>query len=169
MSEVVADSTVLIFLGKLRKLAWLRDAYATVLIPEAIYDEVVVQGKAVGATDARLVESAVEDGWIEVVEIEPTAEVARYDLEAGETEVLSLALDRDHGTVLADEESVREVARIRGLEPRGTLHFLFGALADGRLDFDGFLDLLETLLDEGFYLDEAVYLEAVRRARRIVE
>lgn len=169
MSEVVADSTVLIFLGKLRKLEYLQDAYATVLIPEEVYEEVVVQGKAVGAKDATLVETAVEDGWIEVEATIPTDETSRYDLEAGETEVLSLALERDHEVVLADEESVREVARIHGLRPRGTLHFLFGALQDGHVDFDGFLEMLETLLDEGFYLDERVYVEAVRRARRIAE
>jgi predicted nucleic acid-binding protein len=169
MSEVVADATVLIFLGKLRKLPYLRDAYSTVLIPEEIHEEVVVRGKEVGAKDAGLVEAAVEDGWIEVEATTRIDEISRYDLEAGETEVLSLALERNHEIVLADEESVREVARLHGLEPRGTLHFLFGALQDGRVDFDGFLEMLETLLDEGFYLDERVYVEAVRRARRIAE
>lgn len=169
MSEVVADATVLIFLGKLRKLAWLRDAYATVLVPGKVFEEVVVQGKEVGAKDATLVESAVEDGWIEVETVDPAPEVARYDLEAGETEVLSLALERGHDEVLVDEESVREVARLHELRPQGTLHFLFDALDDGRLDYDGFLESLESLLDHGFYLDEAVYLEAVRRARELSE
>lgn len=92
-----------------------------------------------------------------------------YDLETGETAVLSLALERGHDEVLVDEESVREVARLHDLRPRGTLYFLFAALRRGDLDLDGFLGRLETLLDEGFYLDEAVYLEAVRTAKEIVD
>jgi len=164
---VVADSTVLIFLGKLRRLGWLRAAYEPVLTPTEVHEEVVVKGKELGARDAVLVENAIDDGWIEVHEIDPRDDVQRYDLEAGETEVLSLALAREHEEILADEESVRDVARLYGLRPRGTLYFLFVAIRDGEITFDEFLELLEILLDEGFYLDEAVYLEAIREARRL--
>lgn len=167
MCEVVADATVLIFLGKLRKLSLLAERYSTVYIPGEVYEEVVVQGKAVGARDATVVESAVEDGWISVESIDPAPEIVRYDLEAGETEVLSLAIEREFDDVLADEESVREVARLHEMVPRGTLHFLFSALEDGQLDYDGFIQSLESLLDHGFYLDESIYLEAVRRARTL--
>jgi len=164
---VVADSTVLIFLGKLRRLDWLRAAYEPVLIPTSVYEEVVVNGKDLGARDAVLVENAIDDGWIEVHEIDPRAAIQKYDLEAGETEVLSLALAREHDEVLVDEESVRDVARLHGLRPRGTLYFLFRAVRDGEITFDEFLELLETLLDVGFYLDEAIYLEAIRKARQL--
>lgn len=169
MPEVVADATVLIFLGKLRRLDWLRDRYAVVLIPPVMYEEVVVRGRERGEPDATVVDDAVDTGWIEVHEPERSERLARFDLEAGETEVLSLALERDHETVLVDEESVREVARLLGLRPRGTLSVLFDALARGALDFGGFLDHLERLLGHGFYLDEAVYLEAVRRARELAK
>lgn len=164
---VVADSTVLIFLAKLDRLDWLLATYDPVLVPTAVYEEVVERGKDVGAPDAVLVEDAIDDGWIEVHDSEIREDVARYDLEAGETAVLSLALARDHDEVLVDEESVREVARLHGLRPHGTLSFLFVGIRDGAITFDEFLELLETLLDAGFYLDEAVYLEAVREARRI--
>ena len=58
---VVADSTVLIFLGKLRRLDWLRAEYDPVLVPTEVYEEVVVNGKELGAPDAALVESAIEE------------------------------------------------------------------------------------------------------------
>jgi predicted nucleic acid-binding protein len=164
---VVADSTVLIFLGKLRRLDWLRAAYEPVLIPTEVYEEVVVNGKELGARDAILVENAIDDGWIEVHEIDPRAAIQEYDLEAGETEVFSLALAREHDEVLVDEESVRDVARLHDLRPRGTLSFLFTAVRDCEITFDEFLELLETLLEAGFYLDEAVYLESIRKARQL--
>lgn len=167
--EVVADATVLIFLGKLRRLEWLHDVYETVLVPTTVHEEVVEQGKELGAPDAVRVESAIDDGWIDVQAIDTHEDVERYDLDAGEAAVLSLALALDHDEVLVDEESVREVARLEGLRPRGTLFVLFTALRDGEITFDEFIELLEKLLEEGFYLDEAVYLEAVRHARQLAD
>lgn len=164
---VVADATVLIFLGKLRRLETLRDQYETILVPGAVYTEVVERGTEVGATDAVRVENAIEAGWITVCDASRRPEIENFDLEAGETEVLSLALERGHDEVLADEESVREVARLFDLRPRGTLFFLFSAVDDGSLTFDEFLEQLDRLIDAGFYLDEAVYLEAIRKARSL--
>lgn len=169
MPDIAADATVLIFLGKLRRLAWLQEHYDVVLIPSVVYEEVVVRGRERGEPDAAVVDDAVDAGWIEVHDPETNEALDRFDLEAGETAVLSLALERDHEMVLVDEESVREVARLLDLRPRGTLSVLFDALDRGDLDFDGFLDHLERLLEHGFYLDEAVYLEAVRRARAITD
>jgi len=168
-SAVAADATVLIFLGKLDRLEWLRETYDRVLVPGTVYEEVVERGKEVGATDATLVAAAIEAGWIEVRDTEPRDDIAAYDLEAGETEVLSLALDCNHDVVLVDEESVREVARLHDIRPRGTLSFLFDAVERGEITFETFIDLLETLLAEGFYLDEWIYLKAVREARRLAE
>lgn len=169
MGEAVSDATVLIFLGKLGRLDDLAGAYDRVLIPPTVHEEVVIRGRELGAADAALVAEAIEAGWIAIREPASIDRVSAYGLEAGETAALSLALERDHDVILADEESVREVARLVGLRPKGTLFFLLTALRDGRTDFDGFLSLLEALLESGFYLDEAVYLEVVRRARRLAD
>lgn len=168
-SEVAADSTVLIFLGTLRRLDAVRTHYDRIVVPPAVYEEVVEDGKAVGAKDAPLVERAVDAGWIEVVDVDLDPAIESFGLEAGETAVHSLTLSRDHDEVLADEEGVREVARLHDVVPRGTIWFLFAEVRRGDLSFDGFLAELETLLESGFYLDEAIYLEAVRTARRLSE
>jgi predicted nucleic acid-binding protein len=165
----VADATVLIFLGKLDKLDRLRERYGTVSIPEAVHEEVVVAGKEIGARDAALAEAAIEDGWLVVESVEANPAVERFDLEAGETAALSLALELDADCLLADEEAVREVARLLDLEPRGTLSILFDELRSGEATFDDFVDSLERLVDEGFYLDEAVYLQAIRKARELAD
>lgn len=166
-TTVVADATVLIFLGKLRRLVWLRAMYDRVLIPPTVYTEVVEQGKKLGAEDAVLVEEAIDDGWIDVREVDSMEKIEKYDLEAGETEVLSLAVAEAYDVVLVDEESAREVARLHDLRPKGTLSFLFVAVRDGRITFEEFIELLERLLAEGFYLDESIYLKAIRRGRQL--
>lgn len=71
--------------------------------------------------------------------------------------------------VLADGETVHRTVRLLGLRPRGTLAFLFDALAGGDIDFDGFLEQLERLMNHGFYLDEGIYLKAVRRSRSLAD
>lgn len=165
--DAVADATALVFLGKLDKLDRLREHYGSVLIPETVHDEVVVAGKEMGARDATLVESAIESGWIVVEDVAVDPAVERFDLEDGETAALSLALERDCDVLLADEEAVREVARLIDLQPRGTLSVLFDEPRDDEATFDEFVDSLEELVDVGFYLDEAVYLEAIRKARQL--
>lgn len=167
MPEAIADATVLIFLGKLRRLEWLRRSSDRVRIPAVVHEEVVVRGRERGEPDAAVVADAIDAGWITIDEIEQHRQLERFDLERGEAGVLSLAIERDTDRVLVDEESVREVARLFGLRPRGTLSVLFDALDRGDVDFDGFLEHLERLVEQGFYLDEAVYLEAVRRAREL--
>lgn len=166
-AEVTADATVLIYLAKLDRLSDLRDSYGSVVIPPAVHNEVVVRGKEIGATDAPLVAQAIDEGWISVMDAERNPSVTAFDLEDGEAAVLSLALALGHEEVLADEESVREVARLHGLRPRGTLRFLFDAIRDGSMTFDDFVEEIEDLLENGFYLDEAIYLEAIRSARRL--
>lgn len=167
--RAVSDSTVLIFLGKLNRLDFLKRQYSQVLIPSKIFEEAVKEGKRLGEKDAVLIEEAIQEGWIEIKETEPEEKIEKFDLEDGETRILSLAKDLDHREVLADEESVREVARILGLEPRGTLYFLFGPLKRGDMNFEDFLGLLESLVDSGFYIDESAYSRAVRRAKEISE
>lgn len=167
MAEVAADATVLIFLAKLDRLDLLEDHYDRVLIPSIVYDEVVTAGRRIGAPDAAVVDESVSAGWLDVVTVDGRDEVARFDLEAGEAAVLSIAVNRSHDLVLADEESVRQVARYLDIRPRGTLYFLLSEVRDGDRSFDDFVGVLERLLNEGFYLDEAVYLEAIRAARRL--
>jgi predicted nucleic acid-binding protein len=169
MPEAVADATVLIFLGRIRRLEWLRESWDSVIVPPSVEHEVVTRGRDEGHQDASRTEAAIDDGWIRVEEPKTTSAIEDYDLDGGETAVLSLALERDHDTVLVDEEAAREVARLHDLEPQGTLSVLFDALDEGRVDVDGFVEHVERLLEAGFYLDESLYLEVVRHARRISE
>lgn len=51
-----------------------------------------------------------------------------------------------------------------------TVTYAFGLSDDARqAAFETFIDLLETLLAEGFYLDEGIYLKAVRETGRLAE
>lgn len=168
MSEAVSDSTVLIFLAKLRRLDLLESAYRKIFIPEEVRKEVVEEGKKRGENDANLVERKINEGLIEVKRTKVDDEIKIFDLGAGESGALSLAKEGGRD-LLADDESAREAARILKINSKGTLYFLAEGLRECDLNLDDYLKCLESLTKEGFYMDEAVYMEAVRKGRKIAE
>ncbi|MCD6195639.1 MAG: hypothetical protein J7J82_02505 [Staphylothermus sp.] len=65
---VVADSGPLIHLSQLRRLYLLREFFKEILIPSAVYREVVVEGEGKpGSSEVK------EASWIRVVEIRDSA------------------------------------------------------------------------------------------------
>ncbi len=104
---VVSDSSPLIALADVGQLRLLRDLFSTVLIPEAVYQEIVVQGA--GSTGAEAVQSAA---WIEQRGVANTglADVLKLELDEGEAEAIALALESGADLVLLDERRGRQRA-----------------------------------------------------------
>ncbi|MDO8634310.1 MAG: DUF3368 domain-containing protein [archaeon] len=165
---IVSNSTTLIYLGKLNKLGLLKKFFKKVSIPKAVFEEVVVAGKKENHIDAMLVEEAVREGWIVVEECEVLPQLNEFGIDRGELEAISLSLALK-APVLLDQTHARIAAKAVGLKPRGTLFVLLKALKENDLSFDGFLDSLEQLIQTGFRLDQAVYIEAIKKAREIKE
>ena len=166
MEGIVSNATPLIYLAKIGKICLLKYVFGEVFIPEEVRVEVVDRGKELGERDAYVVEKAIKDGWLKVSRVE-LVEVS-INLELGEVAVLSLAKKLGVREVLMDEVSARTAARLMDLTPRGTIYVLIKALEKKEMDFDKFLEALNELIREGFRLKEEVYLEAVRRARKIM-
>ena len=69
MPGVVSDSSTLIHLSAIGRLMLLQRFYGQVLIPPAVWREVVEEGR--GRPGAREVEDAVRAGWLKIVTPEP--------------------------------------------------------------------------------------------------
>ncbi len=69
MDKIVSNATPLIYLAKADKLALLQNTINQVLIPKAVFQEVVVEGKRLGEKDAYRVEKAIDQGWLKVKEV----------------------------------------------------------------------------------------------------
>jgi len=167
MSDVVSNATPLIYLAKIGKIDLLRKVFKEVFIPEEVKVEAVDEGKKLGEKDAYIIEKAINDGWLKVLTVVPIDVPVK--LERGEIAVLSLAKSLGVKEVLIDEVSARTVARLLGLIPRGTIFILLKALEIKEIDFNEFLKCLGELVNQGFRLREEIYLEAIRKARRIVK
>ncbi len=122
---VVADSSPLIALCRIGKLDLLRDLFGQLILPDAVWQEVVTSGPA--KTGAEEIMSA---SWIERRSINdiPLANLLRQDLGAGESEAIVLAREIGANVLLMDERRGREAAKRLGLLCTG----LVGVLLEAR-------------------------------------
>jgi predicted nucleic acid-binding protein len=126
MSKVViADSTCLIGLSKIGKLYLLHQLFGRVIIPTAVYHEVVVLGA--GRLGAEEVKNA---DWIETQEVENklAARAFRLTLGAGEAEAIALAAEREVDFIILDDWKARQVALELSLPVVGTVAVLTKAV-----------------------------------------
>ncbi len=166
MHKVVSNATPLIYLAKANQLGLLQAMVKQVFIPEAVYQEVVIEGKRLGEKDAYRVERAITQGWIMVQDVKVVYPV-EISIHPGEVEVISLAKEKGIEAVLMDDAKARAASEIAGLRPIGTVWLILKAVKNHILDFDQFLSTLEDIIQSGFYLKEEVYLKAVRKAREL--
>ncbi|ETX06674.1 DUF3368 domain-containing protein [Candidatus Entotheonella palauensis] len=130
MSIVLSNAGPLIALGQLNRLELLADLYHNVQITPMVYDEVVTQGLAHGASDALTVRLFWQRyGWpvVEVASAVLDAYIPPVILDPGELELLSLAQTLAAPLVLLDDEVARTEARRLKLQVRGTLGILVQA------------------------------------------
>lgn len=123
---------MLIGLSTIQQLTLLQERFpACVLIPEAVWQEVVDEGE--GRPGAREVANA---DWIAVrsVTARGVMKLLLTEIERGEAEAIALAYELDADVVLLDERDARQAAKRLGLRPLGTIGILMWAKRSGRLD-----------------------------------
>ena len=145
-SIVVADSSCLIGLARIDRLAVLKDLFAEILVPDAVYREVVDRGAGRPGADA--VRTAL---WIRRQQVKDqlavrTLRINRLGL--GECEAMVLALECAAAFLILDDAKARRAALALDLPVVGTVAVLHKAAEKGLLpDLD---DALERLRQAGF-------------------
>ena len=168
MDKAVSNATPLIYLAKSDKLNVLKAIVRQVYIPDAVFQEVVIESKRLGEKDAYRVEKCIQQGWLNVQKVE---NMLTFDipLHCGELEVISLAVQKGITNVLIDDAKARSIADLSGLQPLGTLWVILEVVKKHILDFDDFLSTLESIIDAGFYLKDEVYIRVIRKARELTK
>jgi len=160
---IVSDASPLICLAKAGKLYLLREMFGKVLIEEEVKRETIDQGKEEGAPDASVIEDAVKEGWIEVEKVEE--EKSFSGIHKGEGNTILLA-KRHKCLVLIDEEDGREVARVMGLEVRGSLYVLKKAVEMGLMSKDDAIRTLDEMIEDGFRIATRIYVKFLEGMKR---
>ena len=144
--NVVVNATPLIALALVGQLSLLREMFDAVIVPRAVYEEVVIDGYGQPGS-AELAQAS----WIQVVSPARavTLEPMLLGLDSGELSVLLLAQEIQPDWVIIDERLARRVAQAMGLPVKGTLGILLAAVWAGLLTRQTALDALEQLLSAG--------------------
>lgn len=145
----VSNSTPLIALSKIGKLNLLREYFSQILIPKAVYDEVVVKGGVLYGA-----EEVEEADWIIVEDVGNLLAVESLSLylDAGESEAIVLAKEKDCLLIIDDGDG-RKTASNMNMDITGTVGILLKAGRDGKIDLRESLDELNAC---GFRLSDKV-------------
>ncbi len=143
--RAIVNSSPLIFLAKLGKLDILKELFDEIIIPEAVYNEAVVEGSS--HEESSIIKNTE---WIKVEKVR-NYQLVRFLMEFidyGESEVIVLAIEKNADIVILDDKDARKIARGFGLKVTGTIGVLM--LAKRRGLIKEVKPLIEELIREGF-------------------
>ena len=155
---IVSDSSPLVCYAKIGRLDLLRALFEHVVIPPAVYIEVVVRGA--GRPGAADVASAA---WIQTQALAQPhlVESIGGHLDRGEAEAITLALEIHQRNILIDDDDGRTIAKRQGLSVIGSVGVLLLARSAGLLTSDDVRVLLDALRSAGLYLSDALYRQVL--------
>lgn len=155
----IFNSTPLIFLCK-AGLNWIfQELDADCIIPDAVYEEVVVKGKEMGSADALAAEKLVKNGVISVKKVENNRQFTQLsrELHRGEIGVLSLA-KRMGGVAIVDDDIARTSGEILDVEVHGTMYLIFLMVKKGKLSKEDAKAKINRMITDGFWMGHKQYL-----------
>ncbi|MBF0338873.1 MAG: DUF3368 domain-containing protein [Nitrospirae bacterium] len=158
----ISDSSPLISLASIAEFDLLRLFFKEIYIPEAVYQEVVIQGQG------RFGQKEVEEAdWIRIVAVKDKDDVQRlinrHRIDTGEAETLCLAQELKARNVVLDEIAARKHAENCGFRVIGTLGIL--KLAQGKGIIEDLKGRLEELESKGFRLSPNLYEDMLKTNR----
>ena len=155
---VVSDTSPINNLAAINQLHLLQQLYGTVLIPEAVYQELTDPDFPVAGAKEVQTFTLIQ---IRAIEDRTMLKALSSELDPGEAEAIVLALEMKAEQVLIDERRGRMIAARLNLHYTGILGVLVEAKSQG------FISTVEPLLDDlinkaGFWVAEPLYKSVLR-------
>ena len=154
--KAVVNSSPLIFLAKINRLDLLNKLFDEVIIPKAVYEEAVLNGKR---DKTEIIKNL---NWIKVEEVKNRRLInfLMNFLDYGESEVIAYAVENNIDLVVLDDKDARKIAREFDLKVIGTLGILIISKKKGYIN--ELKPIIEKLVDNNFRISEKLL-------RRILE
>jgi len=171
--RVVSNASPMIYAAKIGFLKSLGKLYGKILIPPAVYDEVVEKGVEKKAADALVLEKAVKEGQLQVVELNERSKAEikvltkMMGISAGEAEAIVLARQEEADMLLIDERSGTLTARVWGLKTVGLLGVIIEAMYKGIITFEELKTYYNRLIKAEFRLKYRDYAKAMELAEKV--
>lgn len=151
MPLVISNASPLIALCRIDQLKILKALWKEIVIPEAVYQEVVEDGA--GKPGAAVISEACEE-WIKVAEVKNVkeTEALKAVLDDGEAEVIALGQELNANLLLLDNREPRLFASAANLNIIGTVGIIKMAWLKGLVKSP--LDEIQNLRLKGFWIDD---------------
>lgn len=129
----VSNTSPILNLAIVNQLVLLHLQFGEILIPNAVLDELKIDGERPGSQAIR---EAISFGWIQNREINsrPLVQLLKQTLDRGESEAITLAIELKADWTLLDESEGRKVAKSLGLKVTGLLGILLRAKQVGQIE-----------------------------------
>ena len=152
---VVSNSSVIIALARICRLDLLEKLFGKILVPEAVWREIAVEGKPGH-------EKIVRTDFIHVGKAGNRRLVTLLEefVDSGEAEAIVLALERNADLLLVDDRDARGLAKKLGLQVMGTLGVI--ALAKYRRLIPKAKPIIDKLVESGFWISRKLLEEFLR-------
>jgi predicted nucleic acid-binding protein len=150
---VVSNSTPIINFATIDRMDILHALYGKIVIPEAVWDEVVVKGVNHAASP-----KIKKIEWIQRRQVSEDnfLKMLKTKLDNGEAEAIALSIENKADLVLLDEKSARDVARTMSLNFMGTIGCLLLARKLGIIG--NIRPILDKIITEAkFWISRALY------------
>lgn len=150
---IIADSTPLINFAAIHRLDILEHLFERIIIPKAVETELLEKGKRYPSA-----EELKRADFIDVIRINDVAlcNSLKIDLDHGEAEVITLALEQNAELLLIDEIAGRTIAKFHNISFTGSIGCLVEAKRTGVIPkIKPLLDAIR--LEARFWVSEELY------------
>ncbi len=154
--SVISNTTPLIAFIKKNELAILKSLFNEIIIPKAVYDEIINIPKNLDI-ERKILEQEIKKKWIMIKEV-TTLKIPDINLGKGETEAINLCFNSNTPLLLIDEKRGRNIAKTLNIEVLGTLGIFALAIKKGLKNKQELLENLDLLVNRGFYISSEVIL-----------
>ncbi|MBS3138287.1 hypothetical protein J4207_01120 [Candidatus Woesearchaeota archaeon] len=154
---MISNATPLISLARINELTLLQKMFEKIVITGAVKTEILVEGKP---------------GFFALKELEKTflhvkepKKLLPLDLGSGENAAISLAYETKD-TLLIDDAVAIQRAHELGIETLRTTTVIFLAVQKGLLHKGKALDMLNLLIENGYYITTAQYAKLLEKLKK---
>lgn len=158
----VSDTSPILGLAVIGHLALLREQFGEIYIPLAVLEELKTETSFRGVP---AIQEALQDGWVISREAQnkPLVTSLSVELNKGESEAITLAMDLGVKIIVMDERLGRDHARNLGLQTIGVLGILLTVKKHGRVA--SLKDAMTALRNEiGFFISDELYQQILKQA-----
>jgi len=163
MAGAVIDSFSLIFAFTTEELpALLKKRYSKIVLPKAVFVEVVEEGKKLGKGEVLEIEDEISSGFPEVKNVRDLMHIGHVG--KGELEALSYAHQKGLPCII-DDKKARQVCVSLNVKALPISSFIIWGVKNGHLSKKQVENALNDLIKKGYRLKSDAYIQIIENVR----